>query len=219
MSFSDAQLIIFLFVIGIFIFVNQTSFLFRINHRKHLLVWKRAAEKAGLEFKSGSFASGSSKGQPEIHGQFHEREINISADTRWRFNYKYALLKFVVSINNPSTMRLPAGAFVIFRKDLRYNHPLYFFRDLSRTTSPEKDDIKNKFIIRSVPINLVNHLFLLDSVEALLSSPDVFSLLIDKNTLTYSLTGFVGEEDSMLEILETLCELADSFDRFARNWL
>ncbi len=218
MNFSDAQLIIFLYVIGIFIFINQTGFLFRINHRKHIRVWRRVAEKAGLEFKSGSFASLTNKGQPGIQGQFLEREIKISAETKWKLNFKYALLTFVVSIDNPSTMKLPAGAFVILKEDPRYNHPFYFYRDLSRTTSSEKDEIKNKFFIRSVPINLVNHLLREESAVYLLLQPGVFSFLINKNKLTYTLSGFVGEEDLMLEILETLCGLANSFDRFARNW-
>ena len=219
MTSFDADLIGFLLSIGTIFFIFGIRIFFRINQRKYLPVWKRMAENAGLEFKSGSFASPSIKDQPKIQGQFKEREVEISADTRWRISYRYALLKFVVSINNPSSLKFPAGAFIIIGKDPHYNHLFAGYRNVSGETKTDHDDIKTKFIIRSVPINLVNYLLREESTNYLLSKPGVFSLLIDRNKLSYSLSGFVGEEESMLEILETLCELANSFDSFARNWL
>jgi hypothetical protein len=177
------------------------------------------AENVGLVYQTGSFLRRTQKEHPSVRGEFRDREVEITAYRNGKNGYWKLFLKFVVTIDNPGTTRLPVGAFLIIQKDSVQPIPHILSRFFIRERKDHSSDFRKEFQIRSIPANLGNHILLLPYTEKLLSHSIALNLLIDKHNLTYCLTGLLSSVDEMVQILEDLCELASDFERFARNWL
>jgi len=210
-------LIIF-FLLGFYLVFRSRLFL-RRNEEKYLRVWKDMAEKVGLVYKTGSLLKRTQSEQPRVRGEFRDREVEITANRNGKIGDWKLIVKFVVTIDNPGTTRLPVGAFLIIQKDSNQPIPHIMSRFFYRERKDQSGDLRKKFQMRSIPANLGNHIFLLPYTENLLSHSSALSLLIDRHNLTYCLTGLLSSVDEMVQILEDLCELASDFESFARNWL
>ena len=111
---ENLPLIIF-FLLGFYL-VLRSRRLLRRNEEKYLRVWKELAEKVGLVYQTGSFLRRTQKEHPSVKGEFRDRKIEITANRNGKNGYLKLFLKFVVTIDNPGTTRLPVGAFLIIQK-------------------------------------------------------------------------------------------------------
>ncbi len=181
--------------------------------------WQTIADEMGLELKTVSKPYPGLRRQPEISGFLHGREVKISSDILGGIWNRYSLINFTISIENPSSQKLPAGAFLVIRKDPHFLGYWYRFIEFFSTKQVEPTILRNKYLIQSIPKNLGNFVFRQQTTEMLLQQPGVFDLHIDRNELSYSLSGFSGQDGLIRQILENLCELAEIFERFVRNWI
>ena len=214
---ENLPLIIF-FLLGFYL-VLRSRLVLRRYEEKYLRVWKEMAEKVGLVYQTGSLFRRIQNEHPSLRGEFQDREVEITAYRNGKNGYWKLFLKFLVTVDNPGTTKLPVGAFLIIQKDSIQPIPRIMSRFFYRERKDQSSDLRKKFQMRSIPANLGNHIFLLPYTEKLLSHSSALSLLIDRHNLTYCLTGLSSSVDEMVQILEDLCELASDFESFARNWL
>jgi hypothetical protein len=181
--------------------------------------WRSFADEIGLEVKPGSFRGFGKQKQPEISGSIHGREIKITSDFIGGLGYRYALINFIVFVENPSTQKLPAGAFLVIRKDPRAFGFWYRLRKSLLSKPEEPMILRDQYQIQSIPSNLGNFIFRQKTTEKLLQLPGVINLYIDRKNLSFNRIGLLDQRELMHLIIENLCELGENFDRFARNWI
>ena len=128
-------------------------------------------------------------------------------------------LSFLVLVENPGTEMLPAGAFLVIRKDPNTYGFGYRLRKFLMGNKTETLDLQDRFQIRGIPKNIGNYIFRQESTEKLIQIPGMLDLHIDREKLSYSLIAQITDGGFLRQILEDLSELAISFDRFAKNWI
>ena len=175
------------------------------------------AKLVKLQFSPGSFIPRATI-KPLITGKYRNRQISIKAETRKRYGYQDAILRISVSIKNASTDDLPLGAFFVVGDPRKKN---IFSRILNRSEhiKPLRPDEVQEFPWKAVPENLGNHLLTAKSVQKILGAAVINDLLIDQGLLRYRQVGLIADPAEMKKLLNNLCELADAFERFAKNWV
>ena len=210
-------LIVFLGFLVVYALLHVYPFVF-IKAPNFNETWQIFAKEMGFELKSGSKIYPGMRKQSEMSGYRNGREVKISSDNLGVIGNRNALFNFTISVENPSTQKLPAGAFLAIRKDPRVISFWYRFRRSFLYKNEEPTTLRDQYIIQSIPKNLGNFVFRQQATEILLQQSGVFDLHIDRNNLSYSLLGFKNQDGLMRQILESLYELAENFERFARNW-
>jgi hypothetical protein len=211
-------LIFFLGILAVYVILRLSPLLlFKTQNFNE--TWQIFANEMGFELKSGSTRYLDPSSQPEMSGFLHDREVKITSDFLSGIGKRFTLIHFSVSVENPGTQKLPAGAFLVIRKDPRIFSFWHRVRKSFIDKNEEPITLRDQYLIQSIPRNLGNFVFRQQTTEMLLRQPGVFNLYIDRDDLSYSLSGFVNRDRLMRQILENLCELADNFERFSRNWL
>jgi hypothetical protein len=181
--------------------------------------WGALADETGLDLSSDSLRSPFGKIGPEISGYYHGKEVKVAASYLGVFGRHQALFNFNLLIENPSTDKLPAGAFLVIRRN---PHVYGFWHRLRRSLMGKQEelpDLKERYQIHGVPRNIGNFVFRQESTEKLIQVPGMLDLHIDRKNLSYSLIGNIDDRGFLQQILDNLRDLAVSFERFAKNWL
>jgi len=181
--------------------------------------WQTIADEMGLKLKSVPKRYPGLLRQPEMSGFLNDREVKISSEIFGGILNRYSLINYTISIENPGSRKFPAGAFLVIRKDPRVFSIWGWIREYFSIKQEVPKTLRDQYIIQSIPRNLGNFVFRQQTTEMLLQQPGVFDLHIDRNELSYSLSGFGNQDRPMRQILESLCELAEIFERFVRNWI
>lgn len=195
--------------------LSRSDWIWRWRGEKYTNALIRLAEQTSLKFSPGSFSPGMAK-IPIVKGNYRGRQITVSADTRGKWGFRDAVLKIMLSIDNQPTPDMPRGAFFVVgdpgRKGL-------FSLFQSKEDSEGKNKDLRSFPMKCVPKNLGNYLLSLQSVNILLSKPQINDLLISEGSLLYRQVGLEKDTDNILNIIIQLCDMADKFERFNRNWI
>ena len=190
-----------------------------INKSRLFEIWDSFAHTNGLEFEDTPLPSTFGKIGPEIAGTYHGKEVRATANYLGMFGRHQALLNFTLLVDNPSTDKLPAGAFLVIRR----NPKVYgFWNQLRMIVTREKEDaldIQDRYQIHGIPKNLGNFIFRQESTEKLIQLQGMLDLHINRRDLSYSFIGYIHDRGFLQQILDDLQDLAVSFERFTRNWL
>jgi hypothetical protein len=197
----------FIFIIG------RSNLFWRSREGEYLAVWKAFAEGAGIPFIPGSF-SPRAVTKPKISGKYRGREVEILADTRKRWGFKDSVLKISISIKNKVTAELPTGAFFVVGDPVKRTILTGLFGESSHAPLDIMD-----FPMKCVPQNLGNYLLSQKSAQELLSRPVTNDVLVNRQQLIYRQVGLEKDLEAIQDILEHLFALADSFERFSKNWI
>lgn len=211
---------LFYFVIGLlglvlFLRIRQHA----ISKSRFYKEWGALADETGLDLSTDPVRSPFGKMGPEISGYYHGKEVKVSASYLGVFGRRQALLKFNLLIENPSTDKLPAGAFLVIRRNPQVNGFWQRLRMSLMGRPEETPDAKDRYQIHGVPRNIGNFVFRQESTEKLIQFPGMLDLHIDRQNLSYSLIGHINDRGFFQQILDNLRDLAVSFERFAKNWL
>jgi hypothetical protein len=190
-----------------------------INRSRFFEIWDSFAHTMGLEFTDSSQQKPFGEFGHEISGTYQGKEIRASANFLGMFGRRQAILNFILLVENPSTDKLPAGAFLVIRR----NPQVYgLWNRLRMSMMGENEDmveIKDRFQIRGVPQNLGNFIFRQESTKKLIQLPGMLDLHINRRDLSYSFIGYIHDRGFLQQILDDLRDLAIIFERFTRNWL
>jgi hypothetical protein len=208
---------IFMVVFGLILLLQIR--LQAINKSRFFEAWGSFAHAVGLEFKDASLRYPFGKIGHEISGIYHGKEVTVSASYLGIFGSRQALLNFNLLVDNPSTDKLPAGAFLVIRR----NPKIYGFWNRLRMilTGENEDtvDLNDRYQIHSIPQNLGNFVFRQETTKKLIQLPGMLDLHINRKDLSYSFIGYIHDRGFLQQILDDLRDLAVIFERFARNWL
>lgn len=190
-----------------------------INRSRFLEIWGSFAHAVGLEDTASSLRRAIGKIGPEISGTYQGKEVSVSASYLGLFGRRQALLTFNLLVENPNTDKLPAGAFLVIRRN---PHVYGFWQRLRMSLIGEKEDmvgLKDRYQIHGVPQNLGNFIFRQESTKKLVQLPGMLDLHINRQDLSYTFLGYIHNRGILQQILDDLRDLAVVFERFARNWL
>jgi hypothetical protein len=186
---------------------------------RFLEIWDAFANAAGLDFMSTSLQRPLGKIGPEIVGTYDGKEVRVSASYLGMFGRHQAILKFNLLVENPSTDKLPAGAFLVIRRNPQV---FGFWNRLQMFLTGGKEDtadLKERYLIHGIPKNLGNFIFRQESTEKLIQLPGMLDLHINRQDLSFSFIGHIRDRSFLQQILDDLRDLAVTFERFAKNWL
>jgi hypothetical protein len=182
--------------------------------------WGAFANETGLDLISSErLRNPFGKIGPEISGCYQGKEVKVSASYLGLFGRRQALLNFNLLIENPSTDKLPAGAFLVIRRNPHVHGFWHRLRMSLMGKQEESPDRKDRYQIHSIPRNIGNFVFRQESTEKLIQLPGMLDLHIDRKNLSFSLIGHINDRGFLQQVLDNLRDLAVSFERFAKNWL
>ncbi len=218
MDISPIQVTLISLIFGyIFILFILENWIWRFQQKKYFHIWMTFAKSVKLQFSPGSFIPRSTI-KPLITGKYRNRQISIKAETRKRYGYQDAIYRVSVSIKNKATEDLPLGAFFVVG-DPRKKSWLSRITGGSKFNSQLRVDELQNFPWKAVPEKLGNHMMSVKSAQKILGASVVNDILIDQELLGYRQIGFIENPQEMKKLLNHLCETADAFERFSKNWI
>ncbi|MGD8458026.1 MAG: hypothetical protein PVF83_16740 [Anaerolineales bacterium] len=208
---------IFLGVFGLFLLLQIRQQV--VTKSRFFEIWDAFAHTTGLEFENKPLQNTFGKIGPEIGGTYHGKEVRASANYLGLFGQHQALLNITLLVDNPSTEKLPAGAFLVIRR----NPKVYgFWNRVRMFLVGEKEDKMNlidQYQIHGIPRNLGNFIFRQEPARKLIQLPGMLDLHINRQDLSYSYVGHIHDRNFLRQTLDDLGDLAVIFERFAKNWL
>jgi hypothetical protein len=190
-----------------------------INRSRFFKIWDSFAHTVGLEFSNSSQRKPFGELGHEITGKYQGKVVKVSANYLGVFGRRQALLNFNLLVENPSTDKLPAGAFLVIRR----NPQVFGLWNRLRMSLMGEDedmvDLKDRYQIHGIPKNLGNFIFRQEVAKKLIQRKGMLDLHINRRDLSYSLIGYIHDRGFLQQILDDLQDLAVIFERFARNWL
>ena len=202
-----------------FFFLFRSGLVDWFISQRTIKVWKVMAVAAGFTELNDSIQKNPIAGQFYVRGRYRDRMILLipGEDQAYRFWPNVTIFK--MKIINESTLQLPGGAFLVIKQG---SGDEYFFSSPQPKENADlavASDLREKFIMQSIPKNLVNHMLLKDFFRVLLSHPHSLSLVIDRQEMIFHFKGLLRDQEQISVFLNALCDLGDWFERFSRNWL
>lgn len=201
------------------ILVYRARLLLRLYHSRYLKTWRQFAKTYNMQLTGGSLLETPITKAAQIKGQFCNREVTISADPEGRIGFWHVMLNVQMAVDNPSSARLPVGAFLHIRRHPRLRYPFYRLQTLMGLAEPDGAQIGGGYVMQSIPVNLGNHLHVLGAIDRVLDLPGMHSLVIERQKLRYALVGLPAEPAAIETLMNDISDLAEHFERFVRNWL
>ena len=218
MNFTPSQVFIIILLAGyIFTLFILESWIWRFQQKRYIQIWMSFADSIKLQFSPGSFVPRSTV-KPLITGRYRNRQISVTAETRRRYGFQDAIFRVSVSIKNPKTNDLPKGAFFVIG-DPRKKGILSRISGQTGNLIALRPEEVQKFPWKAVPENLGNHLLTAKTAQKILGAAVINDILIDQGLLRYRQIGFIADPAEMRKLINNLVELAESFERFSKNWI
>ncbi len=218
MNFTPTQVILIFLLAGyIFTLFILESWIWRFQQKRYLQIWMDFADLTKLQLSPGSFVPRSTV-KPLITGKYRNRQISINSETRRRYGFQDAIFRVSVSIKNPKTDELPKGAFFVVG-DPRKKGLLSRISGQTGILKSLRPEEVQEFPWKAVPENLGNHLLTSKNAQKILGAAVVNDILIDQGLLRYRQIGLIADPAEMKKLINNLVELADSFERFSKNWI
>lgn len=196
--------------------ISRSEWVWRWGGRVYINMLKAVGERTGLQYSAGSLSPRSVE-KPLLSGKYRGRQVSLVIDTKGKWGYTGSLMKISLSLDNKPSDDLPQGAFFVVGDPRKSGWMQQAIRVIGQEAEDDPD--VSEFPMKCVPQNLGNHLLSLECVKSLLSKPQTNDMLIAKEFLYYRQVGLETDANVVVQMLGNLCNMADKFERFNRNWI